>query len=234
MKRLSVIILFIAAVMCSCNNEEGLGGRGTICGSVQRVYHADDDYTLTADTMPASKADVFIVYGDDVIYGDDMETGHDGSYVFNYLTPGDYTLFAYSTLPTGEKKAEIQHVTLPRGATVNVPTIYVHEGKAYGTSIITGKVWATYFHNGSYRGEGWAYEKRVYLRRQGELYHIDDVRVGADGVFAFQKVSPGIYEVSTVTEDFEEVPSMITQTIVVEESGEIYYIPEDFNVIVNV
>ena len=233
MTRILMALLALALVMPSCNKGPGEGGTGTLQGYVKLVHHPDD-YSLTPDTMVAAKTDVFIVYGDEEYFGDDVETGPDGFYQFNYLLPGKYTLFSYSTLPSGEKEAVSQTVTLERGATAQVPLLYIHDGKAYGTSIVTGLVHATYYHNGSYRGEGWAYDHRVYIRRVGENLHFDDARVGVDGQFAFQKLQPGAYEIFTVTEDFNEIPSLLFQTITVDEAGMIYELPEQFEVIINV
>ena len=234
MTRFLMALLALALIMPSCNKGPGEGGTGTVQGYVKLVHHPDDDFTLTPDTMVAAKTDVFIIYGDEAYFGNDVETSADGLYQFEYLLPGHYTVFAYSTLTTGEKVAVSETVNLERGAVVNVPTLYVHDGKAYGTSIVKGRVHAAYYHNGSYRGEGWAYEHRVYIRRLGEDIPFDDTRVGPDGYFAFQKLLPGVYEVFTATQDFNEVPDFVFQTISVEESGQIYEIPEQFEVIINV
>ena len=203
-------------------------------GFVKLVHHPDDDYTLTPDTMAAAKTDVFIIYGNEDFFGDDVETNAEGMYQFEYLRPGEYTMFAYSTLPSGEKVAVSETVELQRGAVAKVPTLYIHDGKAYGTSVVKGRVHATYYHNGSYRGEGWACEHRVYIRRMGEDIPFDDTRVGPDGYFAFQKLQPGTYEVYTVTQDFNEVPDFVFQSIEVEEAGQIYEIPEQYEIIINV
>ena len=235
-KRINFILAFfaMAILFVSCNKGPGEGGTGTVQGYVKLVHHPDDDFNLTPDTIVAAKTDVFIVYGDDLYFGDDVETGPDGMYRFEYLNPGNYTLFSYSILPSGEKVAVSEKITLARGATVQVPTLYIHDGKAYGTSIVKGLVHASYYHNGSYRGEGWAYEHRVYIRRVGEDIPFDDTRVGPDGYFAFQKLQPGEYEVYTVTQDFNEVPDFVFQTITVEESGIVYELPEQFEIIINV
>ncbi len=232
--KLLVAFVVVAMLLPSCNKGPGEGGTGTVQGFVKLVHHPDDDYTLTPDTMVAAKTDVFLVYGDEAYFGDDVETGPDGMYRFEYLNPGDYTVFAYSTLPTGEKVAVSQSVELARGAVAQVPTIYIHDGKAYGTSIVKGKVHAAYYHNGSWRGEGWAYEHRVYIRKAGEELHFDDARVGYDGYFVFQKLQPGAYEIFTVTEDYNEIPSLLFQTIQVDEAGQIYELDEQFEVIINV
>ena len=234
MTRFLMAMLALVLVMPSCNKGPGEGGTGTVQGFVKLVHHPDNDYTLTPDTMVAAKTDVFIVYGDEAYFGDDLETNAEGLYQFEYLLPGKYTVFAYSTLPSGEKVAVSETVNLQRGAVVNVPTLYIHDGKAYGTSIVKGRVHAAYYHNGSYRGEGWACEHRVYIRRVGEDIPFDDTRVGPDGYFAFQKLQPGEYEVYTVTQDFNEVPDFVFQTITVEDSGIVYELPEQFEIIINV
>ena len=231
--KIILAVMLICFALPSCNNKEGEGGTGTVQGYVKLVHHPDDNYQLEADTLDAAKTDVFIVYGNEEFYGNDTETNPDGLYQFNYLTPGDYTVFAYSTLPTGEKVAVSEKVTLERGKVAQVPTIYVHDGKAYGTSVITGKVWAWYFHNNEWRGEGWAYEHRVYLRKLGEIYHFDDARVGVGGVFAFQKVLPGTYEVITYTQDAQEVPLPVIDTVTV-EANQIFQMEPDTTFIVRI
>ena len=235
-KTINFILAIVAMAMLlpSCNKGPGEGGTGMVQGYVKLVHHPDNDYTLTPDTMAAAKTDVFIIYGDEAYYGDDVETGSDGMYQFEYLLPGNYTVFAYSTLPSGEKVAVSKTVDLARGAVVQVPTLYIHDGKAYGTSIVKGRVHASYYHNGSWRGEGWAYEHRVYIRRVSDDIPFDDTRVGPDGYFAFQKLQPGEYEVYTVTQDFNEVPDFVFQTITVDEAGQIYELLEQFEVIINV
>jgi hypothetical protein len=229
-----LVLILMAMLLPACNKGPGEGGTGTVQGFVKLVHHPDDDYTLTPDTLVAAKTDVFIIYGDEAFFGDDVETNAEGMYQFEYLRPGDYTVFAYSTLASGEKVAVSESVTLERGAVAKVPTLYIHDGKAYGTSVVKGRVHAAYYHNGSYRGEGWACEHRVYIRRVGDDIPFDDTRVGPDGYFAFQKLQPGEYEVYTVTQDFNEVPDFVFQTIMVEEAGQIYEIEEQFEIIVNV
>jgi hypothetical protein len=236
MKRIIVLTMGFALLLAlcgACNDHEGEGGTGTVQGYVKLVHHPDDDYDLDVDTMAAAKTDVFIVYGDEAFYGDDIETDFAGMYRFEYLTPGEYTVFAYSTLPTGEKVAVTEKVKLERGQVADVPTIYIHDGKSYGTSIIKGKVWGVYFHNSSYQGEGWAYEQRVYLRKLGETYHQDDVRVGLEGVFAFQKVLPGTYEVFTYTQNAQEVPSPVIDTVTV-GADEIFQMEPDTTFVVRI
>lgn len=228
-------LMFLSILLfASCNKSEGEGGTGTVQGYVKLINHPDDNYTLPADTMDAAKTDVFIVYGNSAFYGDDVETDDKGFYRFSYLTKGDYTVFAYSTLPTGEKVPVTASVSIGKGETGHVPTIYIHSGKAYGTSIVKGKVYALYYHNDTYRGQGWAYEHRVYIRNAGDDYHFDDVRVGLDGVFAFQKLLPGDYEVFTFSENAQEIPSPTIKTISVDNAGEIIEMEPDTTFIIRI
>lgn len=236
MRIFKIILAFsiMTLLFTACNKGEGKGGTATIQGYVKLIQHPDDDYQLNVDTVDAAKTDVFIVYGSDEFYGDDVKTGPDGLYRFEYLRPGNYTVFAYSTLASGQKVAISESVDLTANAIAKVPTIYIHEGKAYGTSMVKGKVYATYYHNGNYRGEGWAYEHRVYIRKAGENLHFDDTRVGPEGEFVFQKLLPGDYEVFTVSEDFNEVPYFVFQSIHVDEAGMIYELENQFEVVINV
>lgn len=230
MKRILIVFAVLAMAFASCNKDEGVGGSATVQGKVYKVVHNDDDYDLSADTMVAAKQDVFIVYGDDTYFGDDVETGSDGSYRFRYLTAGNYTVYAYSELASGERVAVKQTVTVANGETATVPDIYIHTGKACGTSMVKGKVLATWFDkNGNTLNVDWAYGQRVYIQRLGEPYYFDDTRVGLDGLFYFQKLQPDTYVVFTFGEDptnssNPETPVPVCDTVTVEKTDTVYSI----------
>lgn len=234
--KIKQIAILLVGLLClsSCNKKEGEGGTGSVQGYVKQINHPDDNYNLITDTIDAVKTDVFIVYGNSDFYGDDVETDENGFYKFQYLTKGDYTVYSYSTLADGRKIPVTASVSIGKGETASAPTIYIHSGKAYGTSIVKGKVYAMYYHNDNYRGQSWAYEHRVYIRNAGDTYHFDDVRVGLDGVFAFQKLQPGDYEVFTFTEDSNEIPSPVIKNISVDKMGEIIEMEPDTTFIVRI
>ena len=236
MKKIFILILALAGLCLgssSCNKEEGEGGTAIIQGKVMLILHDNDNYNLTTDTIVAAKTDVFIIYGNNDIYGDDMKTSANGQYKFKYLKKGTYTIFAYSILPSGEKIAVSKTVEVKKGETLTVPTIYIHDGKAYGTSMVRGQVEAMFFHKSEFIQSGWAYEHRVYIRRLNEPYHFDDVRVGIDGWFYFQQLTLGTYEVFTVTEDLNEIPSLVRDTVTV-TSPETIFDTDKFTIIINV
>jgi len=233
-RKLLFPLICIAVIAASCNRNAGEGGTGTVQGFVKQINHPDDDYSLPSDTTDAVKTDVFIVYGNSDFYGDDVETDDKGFYKFKYLTKGDYKVFTYSTLPSGEKIPVKTSISIGKGETGNVPTMYIHSGKALGTSVLKGKVYGLYYHNDTYRGEGWAYEHRVYIRKAGDDFQFDDVRVGLDGIFAFQKLQPGDYEVFTFTESVKEVPEPIIKEISINEAGQIIYMEPDTTFVVRI
>lgn len=229
---LACMVMLTLCGLSSCTPGEGTGGTATIEGTVFTVLHPDDNYNLDTDTILAAKTDVFLVYGTDGFYGDDVETDNTGHYQFKYLRPGTYTIYAYSTLASGERIAVSQTVNVERGQTTIVPDIYVHEGKAYGTSIVKGWVNAVYIDkNGAVISTGPAYEQRMYIQRVGEPFPFDDVRAGMDGVFMFQKIEPGDYVVFTTSiYDEDEIPFIISKNVTVENPETIVEIPNAFEV----
>ncbi|MDD4141611.1 MAG: hypothetical protein PHR20_02295 [Bacteroidales bacterium] len=230
---LSFLVLPIV-LFSSCNIGAGEGGTGSVQGYVKIIMHYDDNYVFQTDTFPAAKKDVFIKYGDNDYFDDDVETDNTGLFRFKYLRPGEYTVYAYSELVTGELVATEQSITIRKNEDGTVEDMYIHDGKAYGTSMVKGHVYATYMHNGVIIDEGWAYEHRVYISNIDEDFYFDDVRVGDSGVFMFQKILPGTYKVSTITEDINEIPSYINQTVIIEEADTTIDVPETFQVIINV
>jgi hypothetical protein len=231
----SFLISFVSLFLFSCINEEGEGGVSIIEGSVFKVIHSDDIYSFDVDTIPASKEDVYIVYGDDAIYGDKMETGYDGFFRFKYLTKGTYKIYAYSTLPDLTKVAVIDTITVANGETKQVQNIYIHEGKSYQTSFIKGKVLVSYYDkNLSTQPYIDACDVRVYIKKKGGLYQFDEIRTGLDGVFVFQNLYPGEYEVFVLTEMAGyQILSPISKFVTIKEMSTIVTIEESFQIIIN-
>ena len=96
-----ILVLFIS----SCEKEEGTGGTSEIKGKVY-AFDYNAELTVLNSEYYAPEEDVYIIYGDDKIYSDDFKTHFDGSYHFQYLREGKYTIFAYSkdlsrTSPSG-------------------------------------------------------------------------------------------------------------------------------------
>ncbi len=131
MKSIQIIGLVAAMLtgFSSCEKGPGVGGTSTIRGKViTREYNGD--FTILRDEYPGAKEDVYLIYGDDYVYGDKFETNYDGSYEFNYLREGSYTVFAYSddstNLFTDEMVAVMQTVEITgKDQIVEVPDIII-------------------------------------------------------------------------------------------------------------
>jgi len=229
-------VVLLMTFMQSCNRDEGLGGSSSVKGTVWNIVHYDDDFSFTAETIPAAKKDVYLIFGSNAndYFGDDVETDPNGVYRFDYLRKGDYIVFAYSEYPDGRKEAVTANVKVGSGSS-EAPPLYIHTGKAYGTAIIKGYVRAKYYHNGVYRDEGVGTGMRAYIRRVGTEGAFDDVRV-SDGVFVFQKLPPGEYQVAVESEDpnTERVDLIYSTPIRITETEKIYTVPDVINVYVAV
>lgn len=99
--------LFLAATLtvfflCSCEKEPGEGGNSTIFGKVY-VKNYNALFTDLIGEYYGPDEDVYIIYGgndgtSDLGYGydDDVKTSYDGSFKFEFLRPGKYTIYVYS------------------------------------------------------------------------------------------------------------------------------------------
>lgn len=100
-KKIYICILILAiTVLTGCTKEEGEGGTSSITGKVY-VLDYNFEYTTLLGEYYAQEEDVYIVYGDDEVYSDRFDTHHDGTYRFQYLRQGTYTVYAYSEDTTG-------------------------------------------------------------------------------------------------------------------------------------
>ena len=231
------IFLFPSILLCvflfsACNQEEGLGGTSSLEGYVYNIVHNDENLSFRTDTFPASGKNIYLIFGNDInkYFGDKTDVNNNGLFRFDYLRKGDYVVYTFSEPANGNKEPVFAEISIGKSANVLPDTLFIHTGKAYGTAMIRGEVTTSYHHNGSYRGEGPGTGMRAYIKHVGENGHFNDVRV-IDGVFYFQKLLPGKYEVAVETEDPDtEVVSLVIQTITITEAGKVYELPELFRV----
>jgi predicted small secreted protein len=98
-----VLIALCSAMLVACKKEEGVGGDASISGQVW-TYEIEIDGTFinTVREFPAEDTYVYIVYGDNTGYDKRIKTDYNGYFNFNYLYPGNYTLYVYSFDPYDE------------------------------------------------------------------------------------------------------------------------------------
>lgn len=108
-------LFLVVLVIISCEKDEGKGGTSSITGRVI-VRQYNSNFTTLISQYEATDEDVFIIYGDDVVYGDKTTTNYDGTFRFDYLREGNYTVFAYSedsaNYPTQQEIPVMNKVTI--------------------------------------------------------------------------------------------------------------------------
>lgn len=119
-------LMLICAFAQSCEKPPGEGGTSTLIG---RVYAIDtnQDGEYQGEYWKADYR-VYIIYGENPIFDDVTRTHFDGTYQFDFLYPGDYTLFCYSKCDTCDSGEDVvmEKITIEgRGQTVEVPTITI-------------------------------------------------------------------------------------------------------------
>ena len=95
------IIILLGLSMSSCRKGEGKGCKATILWKVY-VQHYTNLGATPGISYYARDKDVFIVYGNNTFYEDKVATHHDGSYKFDYLMPGNYTVYTLSLIHISE------------------------------------------------------------------------------------------------------------------------------------
>lgn len=102
MKKNILLSTLIASVFVfnSCQKVEGEGGRGKISGKVMVTERLYVQSNLSDSIIyPGATEDIYIVYGTGSDFADDkVECGYDGSFEFNYLQPGTYTIYGYNEI----------------------------------------------------------------------------------------------------------------------------------------
>jgi hypothetical protein len=90
----------------------GDGGTSTITGKIFVEHYNASGILYEQYYGPDEK--VYIIYGDNIAYDDEVQTSYDGTYKFEYLRKGDYTIYAYSDCLNcpGSREAKIVEVSI--------------------------------------------------------------------------------------------------------------------------
>lgn len=90
-----LFLLTLVFTFTACQKHEGVGGKASISGKVYAI-DMNNDFTTIQSEYYSGKEDVYIVNGNDDFYSDKIETHYDGSFLFEHLNPGNYTIYVYS------------------------------------------------------------------------------------------------------------------------------------------
>lgn len=208
MRYLFIPISVVLTLLLGCAKTEGEGGKATIKGKVWKIDYLTDN-AVFPDTVPATDEDVFIVFGDKNEIGEDVKTFYDGTFEFNYLRKGTYTVFVYSNDMSNGETGEpiIREVELKSNSEeVVVEDLYIYKPDE-GTSTVIGKVYVNDYDSDlnpkvpadNYYGA----DEDVYIMKIGEDTYFDKTSTGYDGVFRFNRLAKGDYVVYSYSKDPE-------------------------------
>jgi hypothetical protein len=129
MKKLFILPLIAGSMLMlnSCKKVEGEGGSSKITGiAIENKYNSVGNIIAS---YPAADQDIYIVYGtENTYFDDDIKTSYDGSFEFNYLQPGTYTIYTYedcSSCGSGQKEVLMTVEITEKKSTVVTDTLYI-------------------------------------------------------------------------------------------------------------
>jgi hypothetical protein len=122
-------LVIASALLFSCSKVEGEGGSAMVKGVVMEQLYNSIGNPISGGKYEAADQDVYLIYGnEDTFYDDDIKTSYDGSFVFNYLQKGKYTLFVYedcSSCPSGRKEILVPFEITERNQVVDLDSIVI-------------------------------------------------------------------------------------------------------------
>jgi hypothetical protein len=92
----SIVFFFsLSLILFSCKKEPGVGGHSSISGHLT-IRHYNANFNQFLGTYDGADQYVYIVYGNHSGYDQRLKTDYNGDFEFQYLYPGEYTVYAYS------------------------------------------------------------------------------------------------------------------------------------------
>lgn len=126
--KLFLFCVATAVLATACSKEAGDGGMSSIRGKVYaRDYNSSGTFISEGY---APEENVYLSYGDNDYVNDDTKTSYNGVYQFNYLRPGDYTVFVYSKCDTCHLDLKVikQRINIPDNhSTIELPDFEIRK-----------------------------------------------------------------------------------------------------------
>lgn len=209
MKNLGIFISIILFIV-SCTKQEGEGGIASIEGVVM-IQNVNELLEKSGTPFIAQDEDVYISYGDNTNIDDDVTTGPQGQFSFQYLVPGDYTVFAYSDDTLVFNSTELlsisKQISISKRKDIqkaDTILIYKHVDFDDGTSSISGVVQRVEYFTGTTIPKPDVYMAQntdVFLKYKHGSRVIERVRTSYDGTYTFPNLVEGSYSVFVLSED---------------------------------
>ena len=205
------ISLLLVFLPLSCQKSEGLGGSGSISGTITAQFY-NDDFSLLIHEKPAVDEEVFIVFGESKELGTRVRTNHLGQFSFRFLYPGQYAVFYMSEDSSAVLDMEVEklyQLELERGQDLDLGKLEKLSTLDFddGTATIRGVVkvidyvdmsnWPNLVVEKIY----YATEQEVYLTYNNHSFYDERIRTQSGGVFEFGGLIPGDYLVFLYSDD---------------------------------
>ena len=214
-----LVFMLILAIpfFFSCENPEGIGGTGSISGTLLE-YAYNEDFTEELKQGPAIDEEVYILFGDEEAPGERVRTGPEGHFMIKYLYPGKYRIYYASEAdnPPAEGGDDWEpgsawvtpiEVSLGSGEDKDLGQLSKYSTLEFddGYATIRGQVRRIKYVKNSYpplvEYVDWAHEHEVYLTYGDHASYDERVRTSFDGTFEFRNLIPGDYLVYVFSED---------------------------------
>ncbi len=208
MKIKILLSLFVVLLFLSCSKEEGEGGRASISGKLI-IQEYNNDFSIKKNKYAAADENVYIVYGDGDYYNDKTKTNYDGTFKFNYLRKGTYSIFVYSDDSTGEEESgkttlwkTVEIKDTKQELVLDDITIAKTTKDLNGTAKVYGALYVKdYNSSGDLVAEFYAQDEDVFLMYKNGDYYIKSVKTHYDGTFVFENLPKGDYKIYAYSKD---------------------------------
>ncbi len=210
MKIAFLAFLFVLLPL-SCQKSAGLGGTGSISGTITEQFY-NDDYSLLIYEKPAVDEEVYIVFGTNEELGNRERTNDLGQFRFKYLYPGNYRVYFISDDSSSVLNMDVEklyELNLDRGEDYKLGRLEKLSTLDFdeGTAMIKGVVKVIdYVDLSTYpdlviEKTYYATEQEVYLTYNNHTFYDERIRTQTGGVFEFGGLIPGKYLIFLYSDD---------------------------------
>ncbi len=209
--KLVFLSILLVLISLSCQKSEGMGGTGSISGTITEQFY-NDDYSLLIYEKAAVDEEVYIVFGNNEDLGNRVRTNDQGQFRFKYLYPGNYRVYFISGDSSSDLNMDVEklyELQLDKGEDYKLAELEKLSTLDFddGTAMIKGVVKVIdYVDLSSYPNlviekTYYATEQEIYLTYNNHTFYDERIRTQSGGVFEFGGLIPGKYLVFLYSDD---------------------------------
>ena len=209
--KIAFLAFLLVLLPLSCQKSEGLGGTGSISGTITEQFY-NDDYSLLIYEKLAVDEEVYIVFGTNEELGNRKRTNDLGQFRFKYLYPGNYRVYFISDDSSSVLNMDVEklyEIKLDRGEDYKLGSVEKLSTLDFdeGTAMIKGVVKVIdYVDLSTYpdlviEKTYYATEQEVYLTYNNHTFYDERIRTQTGGIFEFGKLIPGKYLIFLYSDD---------------------------------